>query len=53
MCENGIEIEKTHKEERIESNYIKLVKRFVYILAKVGNNNNNNNFLVSWILRHF
>ena len=33
---------------------MKLVKRFAYLLAKVGNNNNNNNnFLVLWILRLF
>ena len=43
LCENGIEIDVTQEEERTRPNYVKIVKRFVYLLAKVGNNNNNNN----------
>ena len=37
-CENGNEIEVTQEEERIVPNYEKLLKRFVYLLAKVGKN---------------
>ena len=37
-CENGIEIEVTQEGERIVPNYEKLLKRFVYLLAKVGKN---------------
>ena len=46
LCENGIEIQVTQEGERIGPSYMKLVKRFVHLLAKVGSNikkNNNNN----------
>ena len=42
LCENGIDMEVTPEEEGIGPNYMKLVQRFVYLLARVGNNNNNN-----------
>ena len=41
LCEDGIDIEETQEEERIGPNYMKLVQRLVYLLAKVGSNNNN------------
>ena len=34
-------MEVTKEEERTGPNYMKLVRRSVYSLAKVGNNNNN------------
>ena len=36
-------MEVTQEEERIGPNYMKLVQRFVYLLAQVGSNSNNNN----------
>ena len=36
-------MEVTKEEERTGPNYMKLVQRFLYSMAKVGSNNDNNN----------
>ena len=41
LCENGIDMEETKEEERIGPNYMTLVKRFLYLLAKDEKNNND------------
>ena len=41
LCKNGIDMEETQEEERIEPNYMTLVQRFVDLLAKEGKNNND------------
>ena len=42
LCENGIDTEVTQEKERILANDVKLVQRFQYLLAKLGNSKSTN-----------